>query len=130
MIGNILVLLVGCHFVGDYWVQTHWQATHKHLPTWTGRRACATHVSTYTAFMGAIVVVVAHSQHLTITPGRLALGLAVSAVTHYAADRRAPLRRLALAAGKDPGWLDGGGLALLDQAWHMGWLMVAGLVMA
>lgn len=125
---SILPLLIACHYVGDYWVQTHWQATTKGLPGWTGRRACATHVLSYSLLMGGALAAVDATQHLGVGAGRLVAGLLVSAGTHYVADRRAPLRRLALAVGKDPEWLDNGGLPLLDQAWHIGWLAVAAAV--
>ena len=64
-----------------------------------------------------------------------AAGLAVSAVTHYFADRRRPLRWLAgLIPGKLGFWQAGDGLAsggaFLDQAWHWWWLFAAALITA
>ena len=64
----------------------------------------------------------------------MAGGLAVSAVSHYFADRRAPLRRLAERTGSGEFWHAGEGLAtgaaLLDQAWHWGWLFVSALIVS
>jgi hypothetical protein len=59
----------------------------------------------------------------------------VSAVTHYFADRRAPIRTLAsLIPGKLEFLQSGNGLAsgaaVLDQAWRSGWLFISGLVMS
>ena len=65
---------------------------------------------------------------------RLLAGLAVNAVSHYIADRRTPLRRLAEALGSGPFYrLAGHGLNgayLLDQSWHIGFLFLSALVIA
>lgn len=127
MLATLLVAVLVAHALGDYWVQTSWQAITKALPGREGRRACAAHVATYTATLATVVGAVAASQGIHPDPWRALAGLAISAASHYVADRRAPLRRLALAAGKDPVWLDAGGLALLDQAWHYAWLLLATL---
>jgi hypothetical protein len=64
----------------------------------------------------------------------MAAGLALSAVTHYVADRREPLRRMAGATGHAPFYaMNTGGLNgayLMDQSWHYGWIFVAALVIA
>ncbi|MEV4767823.1 DUF3307 domain-containing protein [Micromonospora humida] len=123
--------LYAAHQVADHWVQTQRQADHKGLPGWAGRIACAKHVTTYT-----LTAVVALALVAAVTGWRpnllaVAAGLTVSAVSHYIADRRTPLRRLADRLGKDPGWLErGGGLYALDQSWHVGWLFVAVLLVA
>ena len=89
---------------------------------------------------------------VTDAPLRLlpaAVGLAVNAVSHYAADRRRPLLSLAewlsatVIPGKDgfwhlgaprPGCDDnpclGTGAYALDQSWHIGWLFISALVIA
>jgi hypothetical protein len=78
------------------------------------------------------------------SPIRAAAGLAVSAGSHYWADRRSTLAALAeLVPGKGsfyrlgtprPGRDDnptlGTGAYALDQAWHTGWLLIAALVIA
>lgn len=129
MLAAVLVLLVVTHQVGDYWIQTPSQASRKGLAGWPGRRSCAAHVATYTALMAFVLVALDASRYLALNPRHVLAGLLVSAVSHYVADRRTPLRRLALAVGKDPAWLDDGGLAFLDQAWHHGWLLVSAVVM-
>ncbi len=73
----------------------------------------------------------------------MAVGLTVSAVTHYIADRRTPLRRLAELTGSArfyalgcprPGRDDnpslGTGSYALDQSFHYLFLFVAALVIA
>jgi hypothetical protein len=61
------------------------------------------------------------------------LGLAVSAGSHWWADRRWTLAMIGRWTGKaEFAGLGGplGGAYLLDQSWHIGWLFVAALVMA
>ncbi|WP_038843405.1 DUF3307 domain-containing protein [Salinispora arenicola] len=127
----LFAALYAAHAVADHWIQTQHQSDRKGRPGWTGRLACAAHVATYTATALAAVLVVAWRCDIDLHPGRLTLALAVSAVTHYIADRRTPLRRMADALGKNPDWLTkGGGLYALDQSWHIGWLAVAALIAA
>jgi len=67
----------------------------------------------------------------------------VSAVTHYVADRRTPLRWLAEHTGSRGFWTMGAprpghddnpqlytGAYSLDQSWHYLWLLVAALIIA
>lgn len=149
----LLATLLIAHHIADYWVQTSWQAAHKAdraaTRPWrtTGRTigwgkwlrinaigwyANLAHVATYTLTAAAAIVVLAWRLDLPLDTGRLAAGLAISAITHAIADRRRPLIGLIRLLGKhDPDWLfDQGGLAHLDQAWHLGWLLIAALVMA
>lgn len=123
------------HWLGDYWVQTNTQAAHKGLPGWPGRRACAAHVATYTLTLAACLGVAWWWLALPVHIVWAAAGLAISAVTHYFADRRRPLQRLAgLIPGKFEFWQAGDGLAsggaFLDQAWHWWWLFAAALITA
>lgn len=140
------IALYAAHMVGDHWVQTAHQAAHKGDPGWEGRLACYTHVLTYS--MTAVVFVltmnaVTHTAHPT---DQFIAGLVVSGVTHYIADRRTPLKRMAgwlSGIGKDgfyqlgaprPGKDDnpslGTGAYALDQSWHIAWLFVAALIMS
>lgn len=118
------------HMIADYWVQTDWQANTKGAAGMVGRLACAAHVATYTATLTIVIVVVSYRIDIDLSPGRVTAGLAVSAITHYFADRRTPLRRLAVACRHSRVWLDNGGLALVDQAWHIGWLGIVALIIA
>ena len=133
------------HYVGDHWLQTDPQATTKHQRGWEGRRACAFHVASYSAF-GALALVSLYVLGLPTHPAQLAAGLGVSAVTHYVADRRTPLRRLAALLGRDPyiehvtvvrqpggdadGCGPGTGMFHLDQSWHHLWVGIAAFVIA
>ncbi|MGH3986725.1 MAG: transcriptional regulator [Pseudonocardiaceae bacterium] len=99
-LGGLFALLFVAHQVGDYWVQTHHQANHKHLCDRRGRLACAGHVVTYTTgtAVAVLVAILAFGAPISIT-GFLA-GQAISAATHYWADRRFTLERLAGLLGK------------------------------
>ncbi|WP_371481977.1 hypothetical protein [Kitasatospora sp. NBC_00315] len=115
--------------VADHWIQTDHQASNKGQhdhndgqSSAAGRRACAAHVATYTATQGAALLLGSRVLGVRLRPGPVAAALALSAVTHYVADRREPLRRLADATGKanfvrlaDHGM---NGAYALDQAWH------------
>jgi hypothetical protein len=125
------VALFVAHQVADHWIQTQHQADHKGQPGWPGRRACLGHVTTYTLTQTAALAIATTATGSTAEPWRFAAALLISATTHYVADRRTPLRRMAQALRKSPAWLDhGGGLYALDQSWHIGWIGVAALLLA
>jgi ABC-type Fe3+ transport system permease subunit len=139
----VLPALLVAHEVADQWVQTHHQACHKGLPGWAGRWECAKHVTTYTLVTTLAVLAVWGLFALPLTVTGVVAGQAVSAVTHYWADRRTTLARLADALGKGgyyrlgaprPGHDDnpslGTGAYSLDQSWHWLWLGVAATVTA
>ncbi len=128
----VFVTLYAAHQVADHWVQTDTQAGAKGLPGRAGRRACAAHVATYT-ISALLALGLLHAVCGFTTPvWRLAAGLAVSAISHYIADRRTPLRRLADAVGSGRFWrlADHGinGAYLLDQSWHIFWLFITALI--
>ncbi|MEV4768861.1 DUF3307 domain-containing protein [Micromonospora humida] len=127
----VFVALYVAHQVADHWVQTQRQADCKGQPGWPGRIACAAHVTTYTLTACLALVFLIAGTGLRLDPWGVTVGLTISAVSHYIADRRVPLRRCADALGKNPAWLEhGGGLYALDQSWHIGFLFIAALFCA
>ncbi|MFI9783240.1 transcriptional regulator [Kitasatospora sp. NPDC051984] len=140
--------------VADHWIQTDHQARtkgqhdgHEGQSSAAGRAACAAHVAAYVATQGLALWGGARLLGVRLRPVPVAAALTVSAVTHYAADRREPLRRLAEATGKgdfyalgadvvDTSTAEDGitgrhlgrGSYALDQAWHHGWETVAALI--
>jgi hypothetical protein len=131
----VAVTLYAGHQAGDYWAQTSGQAAAKGLPGWEGRRACAAHVATYTLTLTVFLALAAWWLRLPLSLPWVLAGLGLSAVTHYFADRRRPLERLAeLWPGKIGFYRAGEGLAtgaaLLDQAWHWTWLFVSALLIS
>ena len=127
----VFVALYAAHQVADHWVQTQHQADHKDRAGWVGRWNCAKHVATYGATQLAALVLLAAVTGWRPAVLPLAVGMAVNLATHYIADRRTPLRRMADRLRKNPAWLEkGGGLYALDQSWHIGWLFVAALIIS
>lgn len=137
------VALITAHEVGDHWFQTPCQAMTKGGTGWTARGACARHVATLTASKVATMLVPFLMFHLPIRPLWWAIGLGIDAVSHYWADRRTTLRRLAESVGKGgfydlgaprPGHNDnattGTGAYLLDQSWHKFFLYLMVLILA
>lgn len=154
----VFATLYVAHQVGDHWVQTHHQAVAKADSGWSGRLACARHVATYTATAVVLLAAVALLLPMPLSVAGVAVGQAVSAVTHYWADRRTPLLWLAVVLHKSrfyflgmprPDMPDvpvrggpvgatvphdnpslGTGAYALDQSWHVFWLLVAALITA
>jgi len=131
-VAALFAALFVAHQVADHWIQTQHQADTKGTAGWRGRLACAAHVATYTATALVAVLALAWRTGLQLAPGALTAGLAVSAITHYIADRRDPLRAIADRTGSGVFYrVNSGGINgayLLDQSWHIGWLFVAALV--
>lgn len=137
----VFVALFAAHQVADHWVQTDHQAAHKGASGWSGRVACASHVASYTLTGVLALLAVAWQTGTHFDPVRVVVGLVVSAVSHYVADRRTPLRRFAdlvgigrfyalgvPRAGRDDNPSLGTGAYALDQSWHIGFLFLAALI--
>jgi hypothetical protein len=131
------------HHIGDQWTQTHHQACGKGQPGWTGRSLCARHTMTLIATKLATLAITAVVLHLHLSAGHVAIALVIDGASHYWADRRTTLARLARAVGKSgyyqlgsprPGHDDnpgtGTGAFHLDQAWHLAWTWAAALIIA
>lgn len=123
--------LYAAHHVGDYWVQGNEVAARKGDAGGPGRRACAHHVATYTATCAATVMAVDRAVGLPTRWPVTLLAQGVNAATHYLADRRerGPMMWLARRLGK-AGYIERGGAAHLDQAWHVASLAVTALIVA
>jgi hypothetical protein len=137
----VLSTLYVAHHVGDQWVQTHAQACVKGQPGWTGRFACLRHVTTITVTKLAALTMATAAVHMHLSAWHMAAGLAADAVSHYWADRRTTLAKLARLTGKSghymfgsprPGRDDnptlGTGAYNLDQSWHIMWLWIAAFI--
>jgi len=132
--------LTAAHEVADHWVQIDDQAVSKGKPGPDGAIACTQHVLTYTATQAVALAAVQRATGMRLSWRRAAVGLAISAATHYIADRQGghwrdenpqEVVRLAAATGH-AGWLarDPNAGYLMDQAWHKGWIAVAAAVAA
>lgn len=131
----VFAALLAAHSVGDHWVQSHGQACAKGAPGKDGRIACAWHVASLTLTKVAALLAVVLVIGLRLAPVAVVTGLAIDAGSHYWADRRTTLARLAERIGKGDfyrlgaGHLGSGAYAL-DQSWHHGWLFVAALIIS
>lgn len=128
------------HTVGDHWVQSSHQAVCKGGAGWPARRACAAHVASLQATKLVLVGVAWLALDLDLNAWGVALALVVDGASHYWADRRTTLQKLAKAVGKE-GFYDQGtdlvnakgetaphvgtGRYQLDQSWHILWLVLA-----
>lgn len=130
--------LTAAHEVADHWVQIDDQAVNKGRANRNGAIACAEHVITYTATQALALAAVQRATGMRLGWKRAAAGLAISAGTHYIADRQGGhwrdeqprgIVRLAARTGH-AGWLqrDPNAGYLMDQAWHKGWILVAAAV--
>ena len=139
----VFTALFVAHQVADHWVQTQHQADAKGRPGWPGRIACAAHVASYTATAVLALAAVHLTLGVPLAPWPVAAGLTVSAMTHYVADRRTPLKRLAEQvgagrfyalgiprAGRDDNPSIGTGAYALDQSLHYLFLFIAALIIA
>lgn len=127
-----VAMFVG-HGIGDRWLQTDHQALNKGDRSWTGRRACASHVLSYTAATATLTGFLWLTLGLHITIVGFVAGQLVSMLTHYWADRRFTLHWLVQHVTpwnrnyyeKVPG-----GAEHLDQTFHWFWLLIAALLTA
>ncbi|MEU5426876.1 hypothetical protein AB0H73_14905 [Streptomyces olivoreticuli] len=137
---SVYAILTATHEVADHWIQQDADAVAKGRPGREGVTACLRHVATYTATQAAALYAANRFLDLRISPARAIAALAVSAGTHYVADRQGGhwsdpepkgVVRLAAAMGHAT-WLqrDPGAGYLMDQAWHKGWVAVAAAVAA
>lgn len=140
--GVAYAVLTAAHEIGDYLVQRDADAVAKGRHGTDGIAACSRHVASYTATQALALYAADRHLGLGLNARRAAAGLALSAVTHYAADRcaghwaddtaSAPLLVRAMHAAGKTTWLtrDPGAGPLLDQAWHKGWIALAAAVAA
>lgn len=146
----VFAALYIAHSVGDHWVQSSCQAATKGQAGWAGRLACGRHILGLTLTKVLVLAPVVLVLSLPLTALGLGIGLGIDATTHYWADRRTTLARLADRCGKGefyalgtpahaaaPASTDGGyaptlgtGAYALDQSWHILWLGIAALIIA
>ena len=112
----IAALLVG-HLIGDWIVQTDWQAAHK-MTSW---KANQQHMLGYHVTL-AVLAALTGSWTFTI------VAVVVSWVTHSVIDRRWPVIWLMRHTGSEPFSRTTFGVVAVDQALHLSILLtVAGL---
>jgi hypothetical protein len=126
--------------LGDHWIQSDHQAVTKGQhdenegqSSRAGRIACTAHVASYTATQAVVLLAGARALGLHLKPSRVVTALALSAGTHWWADRRVHLKAVAEATGKGNFYNLGGPLGgnyALDQAFHHAMETIAAAVAA
>lgn len=89
-----LALYTG-HSVGDHWIQTGHQSATKGNPGKEGRTACLRHVLTLTGTKFIVLAVSWATLRMDLSILAVLGGLTLDAVSHYWADRRFTLEKLA-----------------------------------
>jgi hypothetical protein len=139
MFGTIIGAFIIGHYLGDYFVQTDYQAQYKgyhgtRFLDRLGRWNCAKHAATYTATLAGVLGTVLLVEGVEYDD-RAALvvwsALILNGITHYVIDRRWPLEAAMRLMGKGE-WIDADREALpkLDQAAHLVLLGVFALLIA
>ncbi|MEQ0560735.1 hypothetical protein ABJI51_16740 [Amycolatopsis sp. NEAU-NG30] len=104
-------VLSDVHPYCDQILQNDQDACDKGKPGAVGRKACTRHVASYSVGQLAVAVAVTRVLGARVSwPGLLA-GTAINAVTHYAIDRREPLKKFLLSDRARKLRLVGGGKA-------------------
>lgn len=133
----VAATLTAAHHVGDFLLQTDHQAARKPGPedravvcsepeSW---RSLAGHVASYHAAQVAGLLVVNRALGLKLHPSRVLAGVAVSAATHAAIDRRWPVRLWMDNTGSSA-FRENGGAMHVDQTMHHASLWAAALIIA
>jgi hypothetical protein len=128
MFATIFAALLVGHYLGDYFVQTDYQAQYKgkrgtRFLDRLGRWNCAKHAVTYTATLAAVLGAALAVDGVEADARALLViwsGLILNGITHYIIDRRWTLEALARLMGKGR-WIDNDPEALpkFDQAAHI-----------
>jgi Protein of unknown function (DUF3307) len=111
---DVFLLVLAGHLIGDFVVQTDWQASNKE----TSWRADAAHVLTYHVIMTVLVVPVWHNVNA-------AWFFAVSIASHAFVDRRWPTRLLLGSTGSKDFSTVFWGVIATDQSLHLSILAIS-----
>lgn len=111
---TLLPLLLAAHFIGDWIVQTDWQAANK-TTSW---RAMSAHIAGY-HYMLMLALLAAyplHGNEAALAPWTI---WSVSLVTHTFLDRRWPIVRLMQLTGSPEFAKNPAAVIVTDQACHL-----------
>ena len=114
---EVFSVFLVCHLVGDYLVQTDWQAAHKRGglgPNMESRRALLAHITTYTlAFVPALI-------WLADEIGAWVIGVAaLIALPHMVQDDGRLLERYIAFIKGEPATRNAAVVAVVDQTFHI-----------
>jgi Protein of unknown function (DUF3307) len=114
---EVFSVFLVCHLVGDYLLQTDWQAAHKRGglgPNRESRRALLAHITTYTlAFVPALI-------WLLDEIGAWVIGVAaLIAIPHMVQDDGRLLERYIAFIKGEPATRNAAVVAVVDQSFHL-----------
>lgn len=125
---EVFLVLIVCHLVGDFLLQTEWQAKYKYGglgPDPVRRRALATHLVTYLlAFLPALIWIAAEGGLDRAVAAALLIG-----VPHWIQDD-GRLLDLYMAVVKGVGQTSPGLRVAVDQSFHVLVLFLAALIVS
>jgi len=125
---ELFAVFVVCHLVGDFLLQTNWQAAHKHGGLGhdaTARRALLSHIATYTLAFAPALVWIGDVRGI----GWAAAAAGMISLPHLIQDDG----RLVSAWARNVKGLDGSNgmlMVAIDQSFHMVALLAAALLVA
>jgi hypothetical protein len=126
---ELFAVFVVCHMVGDYVLQTNWQAVHKRGglgPDRTSQRALASHIATYSLTFVPALIWVADRRG---AGAAVAAGAAI-AVPHFVQDDGRLLAPLLRSVKKIDPSTEPIPAMMADQALHAVALLVVALIVA
>ncbi|MFE5809442.1 DUF3307 domain-containing protein [Streptomyces sp. NPDC056491] len=129
MFATLFVLLFVSHLLSDYPFQTDHQASHKAARTATGWIANGVHAGTHVVTTAAALLLGWAALDLSLSLPVAAAGLLWIGVSHSFIDRRWAVAWWMQHTGQQE-FVKHGGAAHVDQAAHMGALLLASLGMA
>lgn len=116
---TLFPLLIAGHLIGDWIVQTDWQAANK-MTSW---KANQQHMLGYHLTLAVLAVLATSAANALVI-------VVVSWLTHMVIDRRWPVVRLMRATGSVPFSQTTFGVVAVDQALHLSILSVLAAVLA
>jgi hypothetical protein len=125
---EVFSVFLVCHLVGDYLVQTDWQAAHKRGglgPNRESRRALLAHITTYTlAFVPALIWLAGEIEAWVIGVA------ALIALPHMVQDDGRLLERYIAFIKGEPATRNAAVVAVVDQSFHIVVLFLIALAAA
>lgn len=125
---EVFLVLIVCHLVGDFLLQTDWQAANKYGglgPDQVSRRALLSHIGTYMlAFVPALIWIASDASL-----GQAILALLIIGIPHWVQDD-GRLLDLYVVVVKGLAQTSAGLRIAVDQSFHVVMLFLAALILA
>ncbi|WP_331746344.1 DUF3307 domain-containing protein (plasmid) [Streptomyces halstedii] len=130
MFATVFILLHTAHLFADYALQSDHQAEHKAGPGITGWRANLSHAATHVLVSAGLLATGTAVLGLSLNGPVAVAALGWVGASHALLDRRRPVQWWMEHVGRAPKYAARGGAAFVDQAGHVGALVLAALAAA